>query len=234
MVKHGILAFGFLLGAAACEKRDNPPPPAERAAQAEKERAEAAVERTKEAAEATKDRAETAAEATKDRAEAVAEAQKDRAEKGAEAMVDRAEKTAERAEDKLEAIKDRGDVAWRAPDDGFRDDWAEFADGKDRTAEKGDWVIERGEGAMITAYRKVKQVSGEAFEDLKDAALVGQVKGKLAADEDTRAHKINVDADEHTVILRGEVGSAKEAGEAVRVALSAPGAERVISHLTWK
>jgi osmotically-inducible protein OsmY len=36
------------------------------------------------------------------------------------------------------------------------------------------------------------------------------------------------------VNLKGTVDSARQAGEAVRVALGVPGTEKVVSHLTWK
>jgi osmotically-inducible protein OsmY len=208
MLKQGLLAMSLLVGAAACEKKDAPPTAAERkeaaAAQTEKARAEVAKERADQAVEAAKDR-------------------QDQAEDRLEVAKDRAEDTA-----------DKVDMDWKGPDEGWRNDWATFAVSSDRSIEKGEYMIERDADGHIVAWRKVKQVAGNAFSSMRDAALATEVKAKLAADEDTRATKIDVDVDEHTITLTGQARSAKEAGEAVRLALSTPGTEKVISRLTWK
>jgi osmotically-inducible protein OsmY len=210
MIKHCLLAAGLVF-AVACEKRETPPTPAER-------QAATAAETEWQQAEANRERAERRVE--------VAEEKKDLAEEHAEAAEDKAEEMRDR-------VGDRAAADWKGPDEGWRDEWVTFAGGRDRTVEKGDYVIERDNDGSISAWRKVKQVSGEAYGELKDAALVTQVKAKLAADEDTRALDINVDAEDHTVRLRGTVRSAAEAAEAVRIALSTPGTEKVVSHLKW-
>jgi hypothetical protein len=208
MVKHGLLAVALLVGSAGCEKKDNPPTPAER-------REATAAQNDKIQAEKAKERADQAVEAAKDRQ-------------------DVAEKRLDEAKDRADDKTDKVAMDWKGPDDHWTGDWETFADGKDRTAEHGDYVLERDSQGRIVAWRKVKQVSGNAFSGLKDGALVTEVKAKLAADEDTRAHKINVDADDHIVTLSGDVASRHEAAEAVRLALSTPGTEKVISNLSWK
>jgi hypothetical protein len=224
MRKHCLFAAGVLFTVASCEKRETAPTAAERQAAAS-----AQVEANK--AEAAKDRAEVAVDVAKDRADNavdVAKEKADLAEDRAEATKDRAAELADKAD------LDRDRVDWKGPGDDWDDDWASFADGTDRTVDKGDYTIERAKDGTIVAWRKTQQVAGNAFAELKDAALVTQVKAKLAADEDTRAHAINVDAEDHTVHLRGKVKSAKEAAEAVRIALGTPGSDKVVSHLTWK
>jgi hypothetical protein len=206
MVKHCLVAVSLLLGVSACDKKEQPT-----AAEVEAARRAKVDEDT---ARAAKERAEVAVEQAKQREE-------------------RAEDRLDKAEDRAEEAADRADIDWKGPDEGWADDWAEFADGRDHTVEKGDYVIERDADGSITAWRKVKQVAGESFADLKDAALAAEVKSKLAADEDTRATKINVDVDDHIVSLRGSVQNRHEAAEAVRLALSCPGTEKVVSHMKW-
>lgn len=209
MVKHWILAVGLMAGASACEKKEAPTPA---------ERAEARSAVTEKAN----------AEAAKDRAEADV--------KAAKAAEDRAEHRLDKAEDRVDKIAKDVDIDknWKGPDDSWKADWVAFADGRDRTVERGDYIIERDSSGGIVAWRKVKQVAGEAAGEVKDATLAAAVKAKLAADDDTRAYAFDVDADDHVVTLRGHAKSSHEAAEAVRLALSTPGTEKVISHISWK
>lgn len=229
MLKNCLFAAGILFAVAGCEKKESAPTAAERqvaaSAQVEAQKAEATKERAEKAVDVAKDRADHAVDVAKERAD-VAEDRADKAKDRAEDLADKADL------DKKDLVAGK-DVDWKGPDEGWRDDWTAFADGTERTVDKGDYTIERAKDGTISAWRKTKQVSGNAFAELKDAALVTQVKAKLAADDDTRAHAINVDAEDHTVHLRGTVKSTKEAAEAVRIALNTPGADKVISHLTW-
>jgi hypothetical protein len=234
MIKSCLFAAGILFAVAGCEKRDAAPTAAEKqaaaGAQAEAQKAEAAEKRAETAVERTEERADKAVDVAKEKA--------DLAEDRAEATKDKAEELADKADldearDKTVAAGERADVDWKGPDEGWEREWVTFADGKDRTVEAGDYTIERDKDGTISAWRKTKQVAGDAFGELKDATLVTQVKAKLAADDQTRATSIDVDAEDHTVHLRGTVKSQAEAARAVRLALGTPGAEKVISHLKW-
>ena len=228
MLKSCLFAAGILFAVAGCEKKESSTAAERQVA------ASAPVEAQK--AEATKERADKAVDVAKDRGDRSVDVAKERA----DLAEDRADKAKDRADDLADTAdldrKDRvagKDVDWKGPDDGWADDWSAFAAGTERTVDKGDYTIERAKDGTISAWRKTKQVSGNAFAELKDATLVTQVKAKLAADDDTRAHAINGDVEDHTVHLRGTVKSTKEAAEAVRIALNTPGADRVVSHLTW-
>jgi hypothetical protein len=122
---------------------------------------------------------------------------------------------------------------WEGPGDDWDRAFVIFSESKDRSAEIGAYSVERAKDASVSAWRRLEQVSGDAFAQLRDAALVTQVKAKLAADEDTRLLPVTVDADDHTVELAGKVRSAADAARVVRLALATPGTERVISKLTW-
>ena len=122
---------------------------------------------------------------------------------------------------------------WEGPADDFDRAFVKFAEAREKSAELGAYSVERARDGSVSAWRRVEQVSGNAFEQLRDAALVTQVKAKLAADEATRPLPIAVAADDHTVTLTGEVRSAADAARAVRLVLSTPGTDRVVSKLTW-
>lgn len=231
MFKHCLFAAGILFAVAGCEKKEAPTPAEKSAAasaQVEAQKAEAAKDRAEKAVDVAKDKADHAVDVAKEKA--------DRAEDRAAAAKDKAENIADKANVDKDDLKvaDRKDVDWNGPGDNWDSYYVGFAEGTDRTGESGDYAIERGKDGTITAWRKTKQVAGNQFAELKDATLVTQVKAKLAADDNTRAHKIDVDAEDHTVTLKGNVSGAKEAAQAVRVALSTPGTEKVVSHLTWK
>ncbi len=214
MIKHGILAAGLLLALGGCEKKDN--------VSAEDRQAAAAAQKEARALEAAQAREKAAAEK--------AEAKVDIAGENAEAAREKADEATDEVEDKTDKVA----ADWRGPDEGWDRDWATFAEARDRTAGDGDWVLERGEDGAISTWRKTERVSGDAFAEVKDGALVTQVKSKLAMDGATDARDIDVSAEDHVVTLRGEVGSSAEAAKAVRLALSTPGAEKVISHLKWE
>jgi hypothetical protein len=240
MLTRFVLVAG-LVAALGCDKgRDTAPTAAERqaaeAAQKEATALEAARERQERASEAAGDRAEREKDLAEDRADRekeLAENRADRAEDLAEKRKDVLDETAEAAKDRAEDLSDRAGMDWKGPGEGWERDWETFAAGRDRTRDSGDYTIERDRDGSITAWRKTEQVSGGAFSEVKDAALVAQVKSKLAAADDLKATQINVDAEEHVVRLRGKVDSPQLAAKAVRVALSTPGAQRVVSHLTW-
>ena len=193
-----------LLFAIGCDKRE--PTAAERAAATE---ANAAERR----AAAEKERADQAVEAAKER--------QDRA----EAKLDQAE---DRADD-FDGI-DLGDDR-QAANENDRDGWVRFASGKDRTADRGDYTLERDDDGSITTYRRTKAVSAPAERD--DDAIERDVKARLDGNDNLRALALDIDTDDHVVTLKGKVRSASDASAAVRLALGVPGVEKVISRLTF-
>ena len=122
---------------------------------------------------------------------------------------------------------------WEGPDASLDRAFVEFSHSKEKTRDAGDYTFERGKNGGVAVWRRVRQVSGDAFAQLRDAALATQVQAKLAADEATRGLEVSIDADDHTVELKGEVRSILEAAYAVRLVLSTPGTDKVVSRLTF-
>jgi osmotically-inducible protein OsmY len=188
----------------ACEKREATPAQREAAAEANS--------------------AEKRAEAEKKRADQAVEAAKDRQER-AEAKLDRAEDRADEYDD-IDLGDDR-----TAADENARDGWVAFTRGKDRTADRGDYTLERNEDGSITTYRRTKVVAQSP--ERSDAEIVQDVKARIAANDTLRALKIDAGADDRVVTLRGTVRNASDASHAVRLALGVPGVDKVVSHLSF-
>jgi len=66
---------------------------------------------------------------------------------------------------------------------------------------------------------------------LDDAAITASVKTKLIADEDTKAHQINVDTRNGVVQLNGFVDTGTARSEAERIARAADGVTKVENNL---
>ena len=205
MLERCLIAAGLLF-TFACDKRDERPTPAQREAAAEANSAE-------KRAEAEKKRADQAVEAAKER--------QDRA----EAKLDKAEDRADKYDD-IDLGDDRD-----AKDEDARDGWVTFARGKDRTADRGDYTLERAEDGSITTYRRTKPVSAPA--ERSDGDIEADVKARLGGNDTLRAMNIDIGADNRVVTLRGKVRNASDASSAVRLALSVPGVDRVVSHLSF-
>lgn len=204
-----------LLG--ACEKKNEAAPSAKQ---------------TAEVGAAQVDHAKAVADKAKaDRAVDTAKSRQDDAEARLATAKDKAKDTAANVADNLKG-KDTA-AGWQGPDKGWSHDWATFAATPQPSADKGDYTIEREPDGSIAAYRKTQPVSGSGYADMKDAALAEQVKSRLAQDSDDALHAIDVAAKDHIVELRGTVKDTDTAGSAVRIALGTPGADKVISHITW-
>lgn len=77
--------------------------------------------------------------------------------------------------------------------------------------------------------------AGEKVGEVVDnARIVTVINGKLVADPDLSALKIDVDADHGTVTLKGTVASPELIGKAMLLALDTDGVTQVISLLTVK
>jgi len=147
---------------------------------------------------------------------------------------DKAKETADSVADPSKNRDTDPATGWKGPDKGWAHDWATFATGTDaKTADKGDYTLERDETGDIVAYRRTLPVAGtDALPN--DGTLAAEVRRRLDQNTADSLHTLDVDAKEHTVQLRGTTKDPDEAGEAVRIALGTPGAEKVVSHLRWE
>jgi hypothetical protein len=127
---------------------------------------------------------------------------------------DRAEtaydKTKEAAVDAKDAVADKL-VEWKLTPSDIKDDLAKSGRVvRDKTVAAGATV-----GGVID-----------------NARLVTVINGKYVADKDLSALKINVDASEGVVTLKGTVASAELIGRAIALALHTDGVTQVVSLLT--
>ncbi|HEX2854906.1 MAG TPA: BON domain-containing protein [Opitutaceae bacterium] len=129
----------------------------------------------------------------------------------------------ERADVALRNLKTR--VAGPEVKDAFtrrRDEWHLDADNLKSELEKNGRIV-----------REKTTATGESVAPTADdAQIVTAVKGKLVADRDIFASKINVGADQGVVSLTGSAGSADLVGRAIQLALDTNGVNRVVSLLT--
>lgn len=91
----------------------------------------------------------------------------------------------------------------------------------------------------VTSVNNELQVTGEQAslgdkiaEGMSDAALTAKVKSRLLASENTSGLKIDVDANDDTVTLSGEVESDTERELAVMIAANTAGVEDVRDNLS--
>lgn len=92
------------------------------------------------------------------------------------------------------------------------------------------------EPASKTAVQKTEDATEKAAKDtganITDAAITLAVKTKLLADTKVGGLKINVDTNNHVVTLTGTVKSAAEKAEAIRLASTTKGVDKVVDKLT--
>jgi hyperosmotically inducible protein len=79
-----------------------------------------------------------------------------------------------------------------------------------------------------------KQKAGQVKEAVTDASITAAVKTKLLADTQVGGLKIDVDTKDNVVTLTGEVRSAAEKAEAIRLAKTTTGVKSVVDKLTIK
>jgi osmotically-inducible protein OsmY len=110
---------------------------------------------------------------------------------------------------------------------------------KDGAKKTGD-AIEKGAkktgNAIETGAKKTadesKKVGSKVGEEITDDSITTAVKTKFLADSKVSGLKINVDTDKHVVTLTGTVKSAAEKAEAIRLAKTTKGVDRVVDKLT--
>jgi hyperosmotically inducible periplasmic protein len=84
------------------------------------------------------------------------------------------------------------------------------------------------------AGRDAKEAGRDAGNAVSDAALTTAVKSKLLADTTVGGLKIDVDTSNGVVTLNGDVSSAAEKAEAMRIARATDGVKSVRDNLTIK
>jgi len=82
------------------------------------------------------------------------------------------------------------------------------------------------------AKNKTGQAAGQAKDATADAAITTAVKTKLLGDTQVAGLKIDVDTKDNVVTLTGEVRSAAEKTEALRLARTTKGVKNVVDKLT--
>lgn len=143
------------------------------------------------------------------------------ADKAGAAIKDAAAKTGDALETAADKTKAAAISAWDATGDKLKEWKLTPADLKEDLA-KGGRIV-RSKSASVV------EKTGEVFDN---ARLVTVINGKFVADRDLSALKINVDADNGVVTLKGTVKSPELVGHAMGVALDTDGVRQVISILT--
>lgn len=99
---------------------------------------------------------------------------------------------------------------------------------KPPAATTGDKVSE----STRRAGKKAEKVATEAGEMITDGWITSKVKTQLVAADGVHASAINVDTNDKTVTLRGQVRSEAERRKVVKIARETRGVERVLDQLT--
>jgi osmotically-inducible protein OsmY len=107
---------------------------------------------------------------------------------------------------------------------------AQTATEKTKTAVKK--ADEKTEQAAKKTGQATNKVAKKVGEEITDDAITTAVKTKLLADTKVGGLKINVDTDKHVVTLTGPVHTAAEKAEAIRLARTTKGVNKVVSKLT--
>jgi len=85
-------------------------------------------------------------------------------------------------------------------------------------------VKERASAGVHTAKNRAEAV-------VTAATLTSKIKAKMALDDGVKASDIDVDTEGSVVTLTGDVGSANERQQAVRIATETAGVTKVVNHL---
>jgi osmotically-inducible protein OsmY len=140
------------------------------------------------------------------------------------------------AEEKNNVADEKNKEATVATQDAWREyareswnpDWDKFYGSKDAKWEGPNYSYERSPDG-ITVTRKDNM---DDHSRVEDAMVAAAVNSQYVTDKDVKAHHIDVEVIDNVVHLRGTVGSAAEASEAVRLAVNTRGVHRVVSHLS--
>lgn len=107
-----------------------------------------------------------------------------------------------------------------------------------KAADETEHAAKKAGNATENAAKKAGNATEKAAKDtganITDAAITTAVKTKLLADTKVGGLKIDVDTNSHVVTLTGVVKSAAEKAEAIRLASTTKGVDRVVDKLTIK
>jgi hyperosmotically inducible protein len=143
-------------------------------------------------------------------AEKAETAMKNAADKTGDALQTAADKTKEAAMDAKDAVHAKI-IEWKLTPSDLKADF-----------EKGGRIVRT----------KTATAGARTGEVLDNARIVTVINAKLVGDSRLSALKINVDADQGTVTLKGSVGSLDLIGRAISLALDTDGVNEVVSLLT--
>ena len=93
-------------------------------------------------------------------------------------------------------------------------------------------AVKKTEDAAKKAGKATEEAAKDTGANITDAAITSAVKTKLLADTKVGGLKINVDTNNHVVTLTGTVKSAAEKAEAIRLASTTKGVDKVVDKLT--
>jgi hyperosmotically inducible protein len=93
-------------------------------------------------------------------------------------------------------------------------------------------AVQKTEDAAKKAGKATEEAAKDTGANITDAAITSAVKTKLLADTKVGGLKINVDTNNHVVTLTGTVKSAAEKAEAIRLASTTKGVDKVVDKLT--
>ncbi len=103
--------------------------------------------------------------------------------------------------------------------------------GAKKTAQAGEWLVEKTEEGAIKVYRWGKQEVAGTSEHPSDSFITAQVKARLATDGSVSSKNIHVTTDAGVVTLRGTVSSSREASRAIEDALDVKGVQTINDEL---
>ena len=140
-----------------------------------------------------------------------------------------ADQAAAEADAKAKAAAEATKAEWREYERNSWDPaWDKFYVSTEPKWEGPDWRFERTNDGIVV-YRV--DVEGPTGSRVEDSVLAAAVNAQYVTDKDVKAHNVDVEVVDNVVHLRGTVGSAAEAREAVRLAINTRGVYHVVSHL---
>lgn len=95
------------------------------------------------------------------------------------------------------------------------------------------WLFVVGGAAAIPTIEGCS-TNQSAGSQLSDSSITAAVKTKMIADNDVKAHNIDVNTDHGVVYLLGRVSTQHEKDQAERLARSCDGVRDVVNHLEVK
>src|SRR5262249_36164029 len=93
-------------------------------------------------------------------------------------------------------------------------------------------IVQPASGAVATTGTSVTDATRSVMDKLDDARITSSIQSKYFLDDNVKGRRINVDSHQGVVTLRGEVGSESERAQALLLARTTEGVQRVEDNLT--